>query len=112
MPPPAYNDAAARAKKLAGRSLLAAASGLYSAGTVVVKGLQAGLQTLTADQSGRERVTFARLGQLEWREPGSVSERSLPVVLLGYEAGFQVWSLDEREAPLELVSLRRDGAVR
>jgi hypothetical protein len=101
-----------RAKRIAGKSLYTLGSGLCTAGVAVAKAAATGYQTLTADRSDKEKVTCARVGEVEWRDPGQGSDRSLPVVLLGYDTGFQVWSLEDRDAPAELSSIRRDGAVR
>ncbi len=123
MPPWAsqsYGDTAASARKLAGKSLYTLGSTLCSAartGAAVAKAAAAGIQTLTSHHGDKERVLWARVGQIEWKDPAQGSDRSLPVCLLGYDTGFQVWSLEElkpggNETPAELVSIRRDGAVR
>lgn len=115
MPPWAahnYSDTAAKARKFAGRSLFTLGSGLCTAGVAVAKAAAAGIQTLTSDHSDREKVTFARVAELTWSDPVTGSERRLPVALLGYATGFQLWSLEDRDGPAELVSTRRDGAVR
>ena len=115
MPPGWNNETAAAARSLARKSLLQLGSGVCASVVGAAKVAAAGVQTiktLATDQGEqqRERVTFARVSELEWRDSQGRTRR-LPVALLGYEAGFQVWSL-EGEAPTELLSLRRDGAVR
>ena len=97
-----------RARHLAGRSLYTLGSGLASAGSLVARAAAAGVQSITADRSGKEEVSFLGLSALEWEAPGAAPRR-VPVLLVGYSRGFQAWALDGD--PRELVS-RRDGPVR
>ncbi|KAL4447710.1 hypothetical protein ABPG75_004929 [Micractinium tetrahymenae] len=106
------------AKRLAGRSLLAAASGLAT----VAKGVSKGVSALTASNSDKEVVHCLEFAVLEWADVSADGtgvptcaeqqppHRRLPVLLVGLESGFQVWRLDG-ENPAELVS-RRDGPVK
>lgn len=86
------------AKRLAGRSLLAAASGLAT----VAKGVSKGVSALTASTSDKEAVCCFKFATLEWTdmaaggadspfnsEPQQPRHR-LPVLLVGLESGFQV----------------------
>ncbi|KFM25753.1 Breast carcinoma-amplified sequence 3 [Auxenochlorella protothecoides] len=95
----AYRD---RARQLAGRSLVVGLSALSSAGSKVARAAVAGVGALTA--TDREKVTAVRFASLE-------GQGGSPVLLVAYETGFQVWSLENSSEPLELVS-RRDGPVR
>lgn len=114
MPPWNNTETTQAAKRLAGKSLYTLGSGLCAAGVAAGKfaaaGVQAAVKAVSADHSGRERVTFVRLAEVEWRDSQG-RHRRLPVALLGYEAGFQLWSL-EGDGPAELLSIRRDGVVR
>ncbi|KAL6770962.1 hypothetical protein ACKKBF_B33395 [Auxenochlorella protothecoides x Auxenochlorella symbiontica] len=95
----AYRD---RARQLAGRSLVVGLSALSSAGSKVARAAVAGVGALTA--TDREKVTAVRFASLD-------GQGGSPVLLVAYETGFQVWSLENSSEPLELVS-RRDGPVR
>lgn len=101
-----------KAKKLAGHSLYTLGSGLCTAGAAVAKAAAAGISSLTLDRNDKERVLWASIREIEWHDSAKGTTFRHHVCLLGYETGFQLWTLDERSYPSELVSLRRDGAVR
>lgn len=94
-----YRD---RARQLAGKSLLVGMSALSAAGGKVARAAAAGVGALTA--TDREKVTAVRFASLDG--PGGC-----PALLIAYETGFQVWSLEQATEPTQLVS-RRDGPVR
>lgn len=86
------------AKRLAGRSLLAAASGLAT----VAKGVSKGVSALTASTSDKEAACCLKFAMLEWTDASAGSSglpccseqhpprQRLPVLLVGLESGFQV----------------------
>ena len=79
-----------------------------SAGSSLYSGLKTGYDQLTVESSDKEKVTFLKFGTLEYCNPHG-TETSLPVLLLGYELGFQIWLL--QDAVKEIVS-RRDHKIR
>ena len=94
-------------------SLLSVGSSLKIAGSRAGRGLfqavSAGYEHLTSDTSDKEVVLFVKFSRLELR--GSAGVHLQPVLLLGYETGFQIWDLQDCHHIHELVS-RRDGSVR
>ena len=106
-------ELAATGLKVLSSSLFSVGSSLKSAGTRAGQGiLQAvsvGYEQLTADSTDREHIIFAKFSHLQLNNPAGRIRR--PVLLLGYQNGFQVWDLQDRDDYQELVS-RRDGAVR
>ena len=71
-------------------------------------GLKTGYEQLTLDHSDKEKVMFVKFGRLEYQLPKG-AESSCAILLLGYDSGFQLWSL--RDSVKEIAS-RRDGPVR
>lgn len=106
-------ELAATSLKAFSTSLFSVGSSLKSAGTRAGQGiLQAvsvGYEQLTAENTDREHITFAKFSHLPLNNPAGRLQR--PVLLLGYQNGFQVWDLEDSDDYQELVS-RRDGAVR
>ena len=94
-------------------SLLSVGSSLKTvgnhAGRGLLKAVSAGYSHLTSDPTDRENVLYVKLSQLESKTTAGLQQQ--PVLLLGYENGFQVWDLQDCTQIQELVS-RRDGAVR
>lgn len=86
------------AKRLAGRSLLAAASGLAT----VAKGVSKGVSALTTSNSDKEAVCCFKFAVLEWSDVTAAGadapccgdqpllHHRLPALLVGLESGFQV----------------------
>ena len=95
---------------LAGKWPAAHLSSLKSVSSSVVTGLRAGLDSLKADSSDKQTVTFVRFCRLEYRASQG-TETYHRVLLLGYSDGFQVWDLEDERLVRELAS-KRDGAVR
>ena len=79
------------------------------AGRGLLKAVSAGYSHLTSDPTDRENVLYIKFAQLESKTTAGLQQQ--PVLLLGYESGFQVWDLQNCAQIQELVS-RRDGAVR
>ena len=94
-------------------SLLSVSSSLKTvgnhAGRGLLKAVSAGYSHLTSDPTDRENVLYVQFSQLESKNTAGLQQQ--PVLLLGYENGFQVWDLQDCAQIQELVS-RRDGAVR
>lgn len=93
-------------------SLLSVGSSLKTVGNTAGRGLRhavsAGYDHLTSDTSDKEDVLYVKFSHLEFRSTAGLQQQ--PVLLLGYETGFQVWDLKDCAQIQELVS-RRDGAV-
>lgn len=98
-----------KARQLAGRSLVAGISALSTAGSLISKATVAGANSLTSGSQDKEVVTSVSFDVLETVVDGTTSRCQVLVVL--YEAGFQLWTLADSQDPQELVS-RRDGPVR
>ena len=79
------------------------------AGRGILHAVSAGYDHLTCDQSDRENVLFVKFSHLELKSTAGLQQ--IPVLLLGYDTGFQVWDLHDRAQIRELAS-RRDGAIR
>lgn len=94
-------------------SLLSVGSSLKTVGNQAGRGLlqavSAGYTHLTSDSTDREIVLFVKFSQLQYQATAGLQQH--PVLLLGYETGFQVWDLQDCAQIHELVS-RRDGSVR
>lgn len=98
--------------QLAGRSLVAGISALSTAGTYLSKAASSGVASLSSRRGGREAIRWVAFDTLRWTAPGDDSSaHSCPVLLLAYDTGFQIWSLEDPAEPRELSS-RRDGPVR
>lgn len=106
------NIAATHLKALSS-SLFSVGSTLKSAGSRAGQGIlqavSASYEQLTTDTTDRERITFATFSQLQLNE--RTGPLSRPVLLLGYQNGFQLWDVQDSEDVQELLS-RRDGPVR
>ncbi|KAL0039055.1 hypothetical protein WJX77_006537 [Trebouxia sp. C0004] len=93
-------------------SLLSVGSSLKTvgnhAGRGLLKAVSAGYSHLTSDPTDRENVLYVKFSLLESKTTAGLQQQ--PVLLLGYENGFQVWDLHNCAQIQELVS-RRDGAV-
>ena len=94
-------------------SLLSVGSSLKTvgnhAGRGLLKAVSAGYSHLTSEPTDRENVLYVKFSVLESKTTAGLQQQ--PVLLLGYENGFQVWDLQDCAQIQELVS-RRDGAVR
>jgi hypothetical protein len=95
------------AGQVAGRAAHAGVTGACAAGSFVARTGQVVFGA--SDPCTRESVQLVSFGVID--APGSQQAGSqVPVALLGYATGWQVWALDEAGGPSELVS-RRDGPV-
>lgn len=79
-----------------------------SAGSNLYTGLKNGYDQLTVESSDKEKVTFLKFGRIECCSAQG-GDASLPVLLLCYELGFQIWLL--KDAVKEIVS-RRDYKIK
>ena len=102
-------------------SLLAVGSGLKSVGASVGKTVAAGCAQINANNPEVEKVYFVKFAKVEymlvvdegdWSDDAPAPHRvRVPVLLLVYGAGFQIWSLEDSTHPRELVS-KRDQPIR
>jgi hypothetical protein len=107
-------------RELAATSLKAFSSSLFSvgsslksaggrAGQGILQAVSVGYEKLTTENTDREHISFAKFSHLQLHNPAGLLHR--PVLLLGYQHGFQVWDLEDSDTFQQLVS-RRDGPVR